>query len=43
MALKIQHFMYGFDFQELEVMMNALLEKLLQQKMSPLFFFSQPQ
>ena len=39
MALEIQHFMYGFDFQELEVMLNALLEKLLQQKMSPPFFF----
>lgn len=39
MALEIQHFMYGFDFQELEVMMNALLGKLLQHKMSPLFFF----
>ena len=44
MALEIQHFMYGFDFQELEVMMNALLGKLLQHKMSPLlFFFFQPQ
>ena len=42
MALEIQHFMYGFDFQELELMMNALLGKLLQHKMSPLFFFFFP-
>ena len=40
MALEIQHFMYGFDLQELEVMMNALLGKLLQHKMSLFFFFS---